>query len=104
MLTKKNMWYMTLFSIILVMAVCYVSFSEKDLKKVSNEVKTEEKALVTIKESENLTALRVSRDEKLEKEMAEVKKILKQCMEGAANLKVPLIAEISEANNWYDCK
>ena len=76
MLTKKNMWYMTLFSIILVMAVYYVSFSEKDLKKVSNDVKTEEKALVTIKESENLTALRVSRDEKLEKEMAEVKKIL----------------------------
>ena len=37
-------------------------------------------------------------------EKEEVKKILKQCMEGAANLKVPLIAEISEANNWYDCK
>ena len=37
-------------------------------------------------------------------EKEEVKKILKQCMEEAANLKVPLIAEISEANNWYDCK
>ncbi len=76
MLTKKNMWYMTLFSIILVMAVYYVSFSEKDLKSVAGEVKTTKEALVTVKESENLTALRVSRDEKLEKEMAEVKKIL----------------------------
>ena len=37
-------------------------------------------------------------------EKEEVKKILKECMESAANLKVPLIAEISEANNWYDCK
>ena len=37
-------------------------------------------------------------------EKEEVKKLLKQCMEEAANLKVPLIAEISEANNWYDCK
>ena len=37
-------------------------------------------------------------------EKEEVKKILKQCMESAANLKVPLIAEVSEAENWYDCK
>ena len=33
-----------------------------------------------------------------------VKDILKRCMEGAITLKVPLIAEISEATNWYDCK
>ena len=25
-------------------------------------------------------------------------------MESAIKLDVPLIAEISEANNWYDCK
>ena len=37
-------------------------------------------------------------------EKEEVKKILKQCMESAAILKVPLIAEVSEAENWYDCK
>ena len=37
-------------------------------------------------------------------EKEEVKKILKECMESAANLKVPLVAEVSEAENWYDCK
>lgn len=37
-------------------------------------------------------------------EKEEIKKIIKECMESAANLKVPLVAEISEANNWYDCK
>ena len=37
-------------------------------------------------------------------EKEEIKQILKQSMESAANLKVPLIAEISEASNWYDCK
>ena len=42
--------------------------------------------------------------EALEGEKEEVKEILKISMESAANLKVPLIAEISEANNWYDCK
>ena len=39
-----------------------------------------------------------------EKEIEEVKGILKECMESAATLDVPLIAEISVANNWYECK
>ena len=37
-------------------------------------------------------------------EKEEVKEIMKECMESAITLKVPLIAEISEADNWYDCK
>lgn len=37
-------------------------------------------------------------------EAEEVKKIIKESMESAINLKVPLIAEVSEAENWYECK
>ena len=37
-------------------------------------------------------------------EKEQIKQILKQSMESAATLKVPLIADISEASNWYDCK
>ena len=37
-------------------------------------------------------------------EVEEVKKIMKDSMESAIELKVPLIADISEATNWYDCK
>ena len=37
-------------------------------------------------------------------EKDEVKEILKNGMESATRLRVPLIAEMSEANNWYDCK
>ena len=37
-------------------------------------------------------------------EVEEVKEILKNCMENACKLNVPLIAEVSEATNWYDCK
>ena len=37
-------------------------------------------------------------------EVDEVTNILKESMETAAKLNVPLIAEVSEAANWYDCK
>ena len=37
-------------------------------------------------------------------EKEEVKELIKKCMESAINLKVPLIADISEAENWYECK
>ena len=37
-------------------------------------------------------------------EVDNVKDILQRCMESACKLNVPLIAEVSEAANWYDCK
>ena len=37
-------------------------------------------------------------------EAEEIKEILKHEMESAVQLKVPLVAEISEAQNWYECK
>lgn len=37
-------------------------------------------------------------------EKEEMIKIMKKCMESATKLEVPLIAEISDARNWYECK
>ncbi len=37
-------------------------------------------------------------------EAEKVKNIIKKEMESAIQLKVPLIAEVSEAENWYECK
>ena len=42
--------------------------------------------------------------EELLEEAEEIKKILKDKMENAVKLNVPLVAEISEADNWYECK
>ena len=39
-----------------------------------------------------------------EEEKEEIKEILKQSMETATILNVPLVADISDAKNWYDCK
>ncbi len=37
-------------------------------------------------------------------ELDEVKELMQKCMESACKLNVPLIAEVSEATNWYECK
>lgn len=37
-------------------------------------------------------------------EAEQVKEIIKKEMENAIELKVPLIADVSEAYNWYECK
>ena len=42
--------------------------------------------------------------EALDAEKDEIKKIMKQSMENAISLQVPLIVDISEAKNWYECK
>lgn len=42
--------------------------------------------------------------EVLEEEKEEVKKILKESMENACKLKVPLKVDMCEAKNWYDAK
>ena len=39
-----------------------------------------------------------------ENEIEKVKDIMKTQMESAISLKVPLTVEVSEADNWYDCK
>ncbi len=39
-----------------------------------------------------------------EEEIEKVKEILTNSMQSAAKLKVPLIADVSVAKNWYDCK
>ena len=39
-----------------------------------------------------------------EDEKEQVKEIMKKCMESAISLNVPLIVDIEEAKNWYDCK
>ena len=42
--------------------------------------------------------------EVIPEEKEEIKAMMKDAMESAVSLNVPLVAEISEANSWYDCK
>lgn len=84
MINKKGIWFITLFTLILVLSVYYVTMpSELLLSNHSNytekKTKTEEEnkeASVEIEESEILTSLRVESDEKVQKKLDELKTIL----------------------------
>ncbi len=83
MINKKNLWFLTLFSLILVLSVYYITMpNELLLTNSSNYLKNDlkknktEKTSVEVEESEVLTALRVTADENLEKEISSLKEIL----------------------------
>ncbi len=75
MLSKKNLWFLTLFSIILVMAIYYVS-TPNNTSVVSNEIDNTKNLSTTIDESDAIKALRINRDEALENEVSQIKEIL----------------------------
>ncbi len=67
--------------------------------KVYNELKSRNMKSKIVLQVHDEMMIEATLDEK-----EEVKKILKTCMESATTLNVPLVADVSEANNWYDCK
>ena len=67
--------------------------------KVYNEIKKRNLKSKIVLQVHDEMMIEAQEDEK-----EEIKQILKESMESAANLNVPLIADISIAKNWYDCK
>ena len=75
MINKKNLWFLTLTSIILVLAIYYVTMplgNDNMVLNSNNNNITEKEVMVNIEESEALTAARI---EKQEQDLNEVKKL-----------------------------
>lgn len=75
MINKRSLWFLTLFSLILVLSVYYITMPSELLMATNNGSKKE---VSTVKEEENseLVALRVEEEEKMLDKMTELKKIL----------------------------
>ena len=100
MINKQNLWFLTLFSLILVLSVYYITMpndlltskGKTDSSEVKeNETENDDQLKVTIEESDNLTALRVS----LEETRDEEKESLKKTMTSEE-------ASLEEKNNAYE--
>ena len=81
MINKKNLWFLTLFSLILVLSVYYITMPSELLMtnnyevEVSNNEETSE-PVVEIEESSILTALRIEAEEQVSNELEELQAIL----------------------------
>lgn len=84
MINKKNLWFLTLFSLILVLSVYYITMpsellltnSGNYINKSSEEKNKDTEPTVVIEESELITALRVTADEELMEELDALKEVL----------------------------
>ena len=79
MINKQGLWFVTLFSLILVLSIYYVTMSDDTLSSIlDNNTTTDnsQMANVNVEESSILVSLRVSDEEKMLKEMNELQTIL----------------------------
>ena len=78
MINKRSLWFLTLFSLILVLSVYYITMPSELLMATNGEEKQAEtvSASVENEESAELVALRVESEEKMLDEITELKKIL----------------------------
>lgn len=76
MINKRSLWFLTLFSLILVLSVYYITMPSELLLTNKNDNPNDNKPVVEIEESEILTALRIEANEQLMKEMNSLKEIL----------------------------
>lgn len=79
MINKKNIWFLTLFSLILVLSVYYITMPSEllftNLPKV-DKTSTKDKSVVKVEESEVIAALKVDDEESRLEELDALKLIL----------------------------
>ena len=78
MINKQSVWFVTLFSLILVLSIYYVTMSDNSLKGIlDNATSTNTETVnANVSESSLLVSLRVSEDESVLKEMENLQSIL----------------------------
>ncbi len=89
MINKQNLWFITLFSLILVLGIYYVSMDDEALATLASN--NESKETVEIDSSSALVALRVAKDEEM-----------LQAMQNYQNILLDENASLEEKNDAYD--
>ena len=80
MINKKSLWFLTLFSLILVLSIYYITMPSELLlttgSNISKDDNNTSEPTVNIEESDLLVALRVESDEEISKEIEELQLVL----------------------------
>ena len=91
MINKQNLWFITLFSLIMVLSIYYLTMGEDTFASLNVNNNEAEKTDVVISESDTLVALKVADEEALVTKMEELQDIL-----------LSSTATIEEKNKAYD--
>ncbi len=76
MINKQSLWFVTLFSLILVLSIYYVTISDNSLEKILGDDTNTALVSSEVTENSQLVALRVKEDEEVLKEMESYQQIL----------------------------
>lgn len=76
MISKKNIWVLTLFSLILVLSVYYITMPNEFLASTTKDVKINKAIKTTKKKNATISALKIESNEEKDKKMKELQKIL----------------------------
>ena len=79
MINKKSLWFLTLFSLILVLSIYYITMPSELLLTTStteNKDKKSDEPTVSVEKSDLLVALRVEADEEMSKEIENLQTVL----------------------------
>jgi len=90
MINKQKLWFLTLFSLILVLSVYYITMPEDLLNVVDND-NNKSSIVVNVNEEDSLSALRIISDEERLKEIQDLKLVLTN-----------IDSTIDEKNNAYE--
>lgn len=91
MINKQGLWFVTLFSLILVLSIYYVTIKDDDLLSLTTNAVSENAEVVETTESSVLVSLRVQDEEEMMKEMEDLQTIL-----------LDDTASLQEKNDAYD--
>ena len=75
-INKQNLWFLTLFSLILVLSIYYLTMPDEVLETIKTSNNEESNEVVEIEDSDILAALRVEADEETSKEMSTYQEVL----------------------------
>lgn len=102
MMNKKNLWFLTLFSLVLVLSIYYVTMPNDLLKAstttIKSTIKKASKEKETIKEADAITALKVEDEAKTKDTLGELQKKITNT-ETPAEEKNKAYEEIKNINN-----
>ena len=104
MINKKSLWFLTLFSLILVLSIYYITMPSELLLTTGTNITNKEtdesieEPTINIEESDLLVALRVESDEEMAKEIEELELVLNNA-ESSVEEKNKAYEKIKDLNN-----